>query len=124
MRFPNAVIGFVMTACLVACAGSPEMSSRDIEVDDGYQGGKVGKIMVISMMPDSMHDSRVIIERGFTHQMEAAGIDVMAGYTRFDSLEQLAMEPERFPARLEELGVDAVLFIEATRLDTDYDPGA
>ena len=109
---------------LIGCAGQPGLSSRDVQVDADYGGGAVGKILVLALMPDELHDSRVIVERGFTHAMQDAGIDVLAGYTRFDSIDALVAAPDTFQPQLAPMGVDAVLFLDPVKLDLSYDPTA
>ena len=54
-----------------------------------------------------MHDSRVIIERGFTQELKNAGVDAIAGYTRFDSIDALVADPDSFEPALKELGIAA-----------------
>lgn len=124
MQPHSAAFALLFTLALAACSTSTSLSSRDMRVDESYTGGPVGRILVLALVEDDAHDSRVIIERGFTHAMRDAGIDVLAGYTRFDSVDQLLAEPSGFEPRLQELGVDAVLLLDPLRLDTDYDPTA
>ena len=113
----------VAASTLVACGGSPSLESRDVQVDETYVGGAVQNVLVLSLQEDSVHDSRVVIERGFVNQMRAAGIDATAGYAVFDSVDQLLQSPGTFEPVLAEQGIASVLFIEPIRLDTDYDPG-
>ena len=108
---------------LSACGGSPALETRDTMVDEGYSGGPVDNLLVLSLQPDEVHDSRVIIERGIMQRMRAAGINVKAGYAVFDSVDALLADPASFEPKLEAEGIDAVLFVEPVRLDYDYDPG-
>ena len=111
-------------AMLVAgCGGSPTLESRDVQVDSSYSGGAVDNVLVLSVQEDRVHDSRVVIERGFVQQMKAAGIDATAGYALFDSVDELLRNPQSFEPKLAEAGIASVLFIDPIRLDTDYDPG-
>ena len=121
-KFRN--LSLTVTAfALTACGGSPSLESRDVQVDETYAGGAVQNVLVLSMQEDSVHDSRVVIERGFVNQMRAAGIDATAGYAVFDSVDALLRNPQAFEPELAERGIASVLFIEPIRLDTDYDPG-
>ncbi len=108
---------------LSACGGTPSLESRDTAVSQNYTGGPVENVLVLSLQEDSVHDSRVVIERGIVQRMRAAGIDAKAGYAVFDSIDQLLANPSSFEPTLASNGVDSVLFIEPIRLDYDYDPG-
>ena len=108
---------------LAACGGSPSLESRDVVVDTEYTGGPVSNMLVLSLQEDSLHDSRVVIERGFTQRLQSAGVDAIAGYTRFDSVDALLANPQSFEPQLEQMGITSVLFLDPIRLDTDYDPG-
>jgi len=119
----NRLILVFLIVFLAGCSGSPTLSARDVEVDDNYSGGPMSNILVLSLQSDDLHDSRVIIERGFVQQMRGAGIDATAGYAKFDSIDALLNNPQSFEPQLESMGVASVLFIDPVRLDTDYDPG-
>ncbi len=108
---------------LGGCGGSPALESRDTSVNTSYAGGPVDNVLVLSLQEDSVHDSRVIIERGIVQRMRAAGIDAKAGYAVFDSVDELLAQPSTFEPTLASNSISSVLFIEPIRLDTDYDPG-
>ena len=108
---------------LAGCGGSPSLETRDTSVDQSYTGGPVENVLVLSLQEDSVHDSRVVIERGIVQRMRAAGIDAKAGYAVFDSVDELLARPDTFEPTLESQGITSVLFIEPVRLDYDYAPG-
>ena len=112
----------LLIASLVGC-GSPSMNTRDVEVDESYVGGPPANMLVLSLQEDSVHDSRVVIERGFTQQLKNAGVDAIAGYTRFDSIDALVADPDSFEPALKDLGIASVVFLEPIKMDLDYDPG-
>ena len=113
----------VMFLLLTACGGTPSLETRDTSVDQTYTEGPVKNVLVLSLQEDSVHDSRVVIERGIVQRMRAAGIDATAGYAVFDSVDQLLAQPSTFEPTVVEKGFASVLFVEPLRLDTDYDPG-
>ncbi len=108
---------------LSGCGGTPSLETRDTSVDKTYTGGPVDNVLVLSLQEDSVHDSRVVIERGIMQRMRAAGIDAKAGYAVFDSIDELLAQPSSFEPTLASSGISSVLFIEPLRLDYDYDPG-
>ena len=112
-----------MLVLLSGCGGTPSMETRDVAVDQNYAGGPVENVLVLSLQEDSVHDSRVVIERGIMQRMRAAGIDATAGYAVFDSVDALLAQPSSFEPTLAAKGISSVLFIEPLRLDYDYDPG-
>ena len=114
---------FAIMLVLSACSGSPSLETRDVKIDESYTAGPVDDILVLSLQADELHDSRVIIERSFSQKMKDAGINAIAGYTRFDSMDELLANPSVFEPALEREEVEAVLFIDPVKLDTDYDPG-
>lgn len=118
------IIASILTLSLSACAGGPTLSTRDVTIDSSYTGGPVADMLVLSLQEDRVHDSRVIIERGFVEELRQAEVNATAGYTRFDSIDALINNPQTFEAQLREMEVASVLFIEPIKLDTDYDPAA
>lgn len=114
-----ALVGLAISAC----GGTPSLETRDTSVDKDYTGGPVANVLVLSLQEDSVHDSRVVIERGIVQRMKAAGIQAEPGYAVFDSIDELLAKPASFEATLKSKGIVSVLFIEPVRLDTDYDPG-
>ena len=123
MKIGKSVLAGLSALALVACGGSPSLETRDTTVDTSYTGGPVDNVLVLSLQEDSVHDSRVVIERGIVQRMRAAGIDATAGYAMFDSIDELLARPSSFEPTLASNDVASVLFVEPLRLDTDYDPG-
>ena len=118
LRFAVLATAFTLAAC-----GGASLETRDVEVDESYTGGAVKNVLILALMEDSLHDSRVIIERGITNAMKAEGIDAIAGYTIIDSVDQQTADPDSFDPLLAEKGVQTVLFLDPIKLTTDFDPG-
>lgn len=122
MHFFRPLALCLLPLWLAACSTATSVSSRDVAVDESYTGGSVGKILVLAVMPDRHHDSRVILERSFSLAMQDAGISAVSGYTVFESLDDLTGEADDFAPELARRDVDAVLFLDPIRLDADFDP--
>ena len=123
MKISSFIVTGLLATFLVGCSGTAKLSSRGVALDSSYSGGVVSNILVLALLEDKRHESRVIIERGFVQEMKAAGINAVAAYTKFDSLGALTADPAAYESELQEMGMEAVLFVDPIRLDTDYDPG-
>ncbi len=123
MTHIQKLIVLAASLILAACAGSPAMETREVQVDKTYTGGAVKNVLVLALVDDARHESRVILERGFTNTMKAAGIDARPGYALFDSVDALVAKPGDFVPELSAQGIETVLFIDPVKLTTDFDPG-
>ena len=112
----------ILALLIVACS-SAKLETRDVKVDANYSGGPVENVLVLSLMPDDLFESRAIMERAFAAEMRNAGVDATAGYTRFDSIDAILADPDAFQQELQRTGSASVLYLDPVKLDTDYDPG-
>jgi hypothetical protein len=118
----NWGISVITTAlCFLILASCSSTTLTAVWKDPNYQGGKLGKILIVGVARNDV--LRRLFEDEFTARLKARGTDASPSYRIIPSAEML--DQDKVNAKIESLGMDAVLVTRYVnqKKETVYTPG-